>query len=107
MGEASLSFSLDGKPCRVLCDRDRITLGRSKDMTVVIPENVSGVSRHHATLRRYGAQWILEDAQSSYGTFLHDSKITSAALQDGDRFRLGRFELTFQARPPETPGGPL
>jgi len=106
MGEASLSFSIDGKPCRVLCDRDRITLGRSKEMTVVIPENVSGVSRHHATLRRYGAQWILEDAQSSYGTFLRDSKITSAALQDGDCFRLGRFEVTFQARPPETPGDP-
>jgi adenylate cyclase len=106
MGVASLSYTIDGKPIRVPCDQDRVTLGRSKEMTVVIPENVSGVSRHHATLRRYGAQWILEDAQSSYGTFLHDSKITSAALQDGDRIRLGRFELTFSTRPPQSPVPP-
>lgn len=107
MGVASLSFTLDGKPCRVSCDRDHITIGRSKEMTVVIPENVNGVSRHHATLRRYGAQWILEDAQSSYGTFLHDAKITSAALQDGDRLRLGRFELTFHSQSPQTVAEPV
>src|SRR5260221_13852386 len=96
MIQAKLSFTIDGKRRDVLCDRDVMTIGRSKEMTVVIPDAVPGVSRHHATLRRNGSLWILEDAGSRYGTFLEDSRITSAAVEDGDLIRLGAFELSFQ-----------
>lgn len=96
MSQAKLSFTIDGKRRDVLCDRDVVTIGRSKEMTVVIPDTIPGVSRHHATLRRNGALWILEDAGSRYGTFLQDSRITSAAVEDGDLIRLGAFELSFQ-----------
>jgi adenylate cyclase len=103
MEQASLSYTLGSVRHEVPCVADVNTLGRSKEMTIIFPESAATVSRLHATLRRQGARWVLEDSTSRHGTFLNGSRITSAALHDGDRIRLGSFDVCFHLRAPAAP----
>ena len=64
--------------------------------------DVPGVSRHHACIRTTPAgEVILEDRQSTNGTYLGSSRISGPArLRDGDEIHLGSLALTFRASGP-------
>src|SRR5687767_13339931 len=49
------------------------------------------VSRRHASLRRMGEQYFLEDLGSTNGTLVNDQRIQSVELQDGDLIQIGNF----------------
>jgi putative peptide zinc metalloprotease protein len=70
-----------------------VTLGRSPASTVVLHDR--SVSRRHARIRLGdGGDPVLEDAGSSFGTFLDDARVTGPTrLHDGARIRLGDVEL--------------
>jgi hypothetical protein len=76
--------------------RPSVTIGRAPDCDCMISDPT--VSRHHAELRREGAEWILADLGSTNGTRLNGWRVTgSVAVRPGDqvafggaRFRLGR-----------------
>src|SRR5580765_5712728 len=106
MEQASLSFMINGVEREVPCVADVNTLGRAKETTITLPESAATVSRLHATLRRQGEQWILEDSTSRHGTFLNGTRITSAALHDGDRIRLVSLDMVFSLRNPVAPVRP-
>ncbi len=89
-----LSGELRGREIEVM--KDVITLGRSRQCEVVVPDD--SVSRVHAEIRREGERYRLRDRDSTAGTFLGGSRITDAFLRPGDELRLGQVELRFVTR---------
>jgi pSer/pThr/pTyr-binding forkhead associated (FHA) protein len=53
------------------------------------------VSRRHAVLKREGANYVLEDAGSTSGTFVNDQRIQRHVLASGDVIRLGKTLFTY------------
>jgi putative peptide zinc metalloprotease protein len=87
----------------VLADGTRVplvgelTIGRSRGSALWLDD--PSVSRNHARIRAgHGGAPMLEDAQSSYGTFLDDARVTlPVPLRDGARIRVGNQRLEIQA----------
>jgi DNA-binding winged helix-turn-helix (wHTH) protein len=68
-----------------------------RDADVAVPLNSPTVSRHHARIVIAGNAATLEDLGSKNGTTVRGQKITAPVkLADGDRIRIGAFELTFR-----------
>ena len=77
-----------------LADGEHV-IGRDGDAAV--PLNSPTVSRHHARLVIAGDRATLEDLGSKNGTSVRGQRITTLVqLADGDRIRIGAFELTFR-----------
>jgi hypothetical protein len=73
---------------------DQIVIGRAVECDIVITSK--RVSREHARVRRDGWRVMLEDTGSTNGTFLNDERImSSTALHDEDRIKVGDVVLTF------------
>jgi putative peptide zinc metalloprotease protein len=85
----------DGTRVRLVGD---LTIGRSRGSGLRLDD--PSVSRDHARIRAddEGAP-LLEDAGSSYGTFLDDARVTEpVALRAGGRVRVGNQRFEVQAR---------
>lgn len=80
------------------------TIGRLPDNDVII-ENPA-VSGHHACVFRNGDEYVVEDFQSTNGTFVNDKRVTRHALQNGDVLLVGKHKLVFdqiaRAQPEES-----
>jgi pSer/pThr/pTyr-binding forkhead associated (FHA) protein len=78
----------------VLTD-DVVTIGRAVENDIVITSK--RVSREHACVRREGWRAILEDLNSTNGTFLNDERVLAPVeLHDEDRIAIGDVTLLFQ-----------
>lgn len=62
-------------------------IGRGQGVAVRLIDD--GISRKHARVMQSGDKILIEDMQSSNGTFLNGEMVTTAELQDGDKIRLG------------------
>jgi type VI secretion system protein len=72
-------------------------IGRSQDNDWILPDPDRYVSSHHAKVSFRAGQWILEDT-STNGVFINGSDSPASlegayTLQDGDRLRLGDYEM--------------
>jgi len=73
---------------------DTVTIGRAIENDIVITSR--RVSREHARVRREGWRAILEDLNSTNGTFLNDERVLAPVeLHDGDRITIGDVALIF------------
>lgn len=75
---------------------DRITIGRTSNNDIVIPEH--SVSRLHAYIRPQGAGFVLADAGSKNGSWLQGAKLAprkEQPLVSGAIVRVGDVDLTF------------
>ncbi|GEM_PF-3783492 len=79
---------------RVPLHGDQWTIGRSSDNNIVIPE--TAVSRYHATIKKNGGQFIVEDMNSTNGMFLNGKQVRAAKLKDGDHILIGTVEMIFK-----------
>ena len=70
-----------------------VIIGRAPEVDVRL--DAPNVSRRHASLRKMGEQYILEDLGSVNGTYVNDQRIQSTGLQDGDLIEIGKFLLVF------------
>ena len=79
---------------------DGLILGRDQCCNLRLPGTASGVSRRHARIRLLSGRPVLEDLQSSYGTFLSTGQRlvpnTPVTLTNGSRFYLGDQRNQFQ-----------
>ena len=79
---------------------DGLVLGRDQCCNLRLPGSASGVSRRHARIRLQGGRPVLEDLQSSYGTFLATGQRlvpnTPVYLTNGSRFYLADQRNQFQ-----------
>jgi serine/threonine protein kinase len=86
--------------------KDKVLIGRADPRGKTAPDidlsafggASAGISRQHACLLRKGDDWIIEDLNSTNGTYVNDQAVSSdmpVALTEGDRVRCGQLVLTF------------
>ncbi|MDP1572279.1 MAG: FHA domain-containing protein [Vicinamibacterales bacterium] len=69
------------------------TIGRAPRADFIVDRPL--VSRLHCRLTMdAGGAVVLEDLESTNGTFLNGTRVTRTAVAPGDLIRLGRIELT-------------
>src|SRR5262249_31137767 len=75
--------------------KDRVAIGRSPDCDIVL-KGIS-VARYHAQLVRDGSHYLVEDLQSSNGTYVNGYQIRGRVpLKDNDRIHLGGTILVYR-----------
>ncbi|MGC9520276.1 MAG: FHA domain-containing protein [Anaerolineae bacterium] len=83
-----------------------VLIGREDPLSGIHPDidltdhcgDEGGVSRQHARIVIRGCQFIIEDLNSTNGTFVNRERVTfgqQRPLYDGDEIRLGRVIVTF------------
>jgi predicted Zn finger-like uncharacterized protein len=83
-------------------ERPSIVIGRGEgDLKLDDPE----VSRRHVRLTVHGTRVVLHDLGSTNGTFLDETKISEAALENRAEFRVGATRLMLILSSEE--GGPI
>ena len=83
----------DGKEFTYEIEKDDLSIGRSKDRDIILPDNT--ISRKHARLSKTPDGFLLEDLGSHNGTFVNASRITSHILRHNDQVKIGSSMLTF------------
>jgi pSer/pThr/pTyr-binding forkhead associated (FHA) protein len=69
-------------------------IGRAVDSDFVIDDRT--VSRHHATIRPAGAQWLLVDLDSTNGTRVNGVRVAGrAVIKPGDEIGFGAASARF------------
>ena len=71
----------------VLSEGQEIIVGRVGEVDVVLAEDM--VSRRHARIAVEGGQLLIEDFESTNGTFVNGEKIRKEILKEGDRILIG------------------
>ena len=93
---ARLTLQLEGSPSKEFGIGSSITIGRLPDNAIVIDN--PAVSSHHACVFRDGESFVLEDLQSTNGTFVDGKRISRSRLKDDDVIVIGNEKLTFNER---------
>ena len=78
----------------IALDKRELTIGRSEDSDLVITDEFA--STHHAKLVLINNDWLIQDLNSTNGTFLDGSRVgTPAVLKINTPVRVGKtvFEL--------------
>src|SRR5512145_3402860 len=80
-------------------NRERVTIGRSRESDIFLPDQ--WLSRHHAAIElRDDGHWV-NDLRSKNGTLLNGSPLAGwRRLRPGDVITLGEHTLTFCAEEP-------
>jgi pSer/pThr/pTyr-binding forkhead associated (FHA) protein len=84
-----------------------LTIGRSPDNALIIDN--PAVSGHHARVFSESGAVILEDLNSTNGTFVNGQHTTRRVLRNGDVVQIGKHQLVFEntqewsAPPPQLP----
>ncbi|HVK55968.1 MAG TPA: FHA domain-containing protein [Burkholderiales bacterium] len=74
-------------------DKERLVIGRGEHNEVVVED--PAVSREHASITTVSNDQIIEDLQSSNGTFVNGARITRQILHHGDVIDVGPFNLRY------------
>ena len=75
--------------------KDRTTLGRRPYNDIVI-DNLA-VSGEHAVIHMSVSEVVLEDLNSTNGTYVNGKAIKKQALQNGDGIEVGKYKIRFVA----------
>jgi len=68
-----------------------VTIGRATDNNLVLSE--SSVSSHHAVLKMYPDRIVLEDLNSTNGTYVNGRKVMIASVSRSDQISFGKTAL--------------
>lgn len=107
--------SLDGPQAELVVEEGAekgrvLTLRASKNIEIGREGNFrledKALSRHHARISWDGSAFRIEDAGSSWGTFVNGMRIKSHALRPGDRVKIGSHVLVFSLEE-EIPSAPV
>ncbi len=72
-------------------DKEVITIGRHVKNDIQI-DNLS-VSKQHARILKHQGQYIIEDLNSTNGTYLNEKKISKEKLANNDIITIGKHTL--------------
>ena len=73
-----------------------VTIGRLPDNLVHLDN--PGVSGHHARVCWENGHYVVEDLNSTNGTYLNSQPVRKAELKDGDVIAVGKHNLEFRAK---------
>jgi pSer/pThr/pTyr-binding forkhead associated (FHA) protein len=74
-------------------NQPQVTVGRHPGNSIVLA--LDSISRFHSRIDIRGSHYILQDLNSSNGTFVNGERISSATLHDGDIVVFGNVEFQF------------
>jgi pSer/pThr/pTyr-binding forkhead associated (FHA) protein len=95
MPNAKLIVSLDGELIRELeMNRDRITIGRRPYNDIVLDS--PSISGEHAMIATVLNESILEDLNSTNGTYVNGQPIKKHFLQNGDEIEIVKYTIRYQ-----------
>lgn len=72
------------------------TLGRGANADFIVGDAL--MSRVHCRLTASERQLVIEDLQSTNGTYVNDVRLKLSTLDDGDRVRMGQVEFSVSHR---------
>ena len=75
--------------------KEKTTLGRRPYNDIVI-DNLA-VSGEHAVLQMNGSEVVLEDLNSTNGTYVNGKAVKKQPLQNGDSIEVGKYKVKFVA----------
>lgn len=78
---------------RFVLDRPEIVLGRGTDCDIQVDRD--SVSRRHAKVFKEASQWLVQDLNSTNGSYVNDAQITRSPLGDGDFLKIGAAIFKF------------
>lgn len=101
---AQIVFTLeDGSEVTAMLTDEVLTVGRHPDSLVVLSSG--SVSGQHATIRKRGGSYFVQDLGSTNGTRLNGVEVEEARLSDGDHLAFGQVTGTVYLE--ETPPQPV
>lgn len=71
------------------------TIGRDDGNPIQLPD--PQVSKRHAVIRAKDDVWMIEDLDSTNGIAVNGVKVKHAELKNGDKIRIGPFDLVFES----------
>ncbi len=74
-------------------DRKEYIIGRADDCDFVL--NGKEVSRKHARIYFHNKNFVIEDLNSTNGTFVNGERIKTVVLKHGDEINIGNFTIIF------------
>lgn len=82
-------------------NKDSFTVGRKADNDIVIDN--PAISGHHCKISLQGGTYVVEDLDSTNGTFVNEKKVKKSGLHHNDVVGLAKHALIFleDAPPPE------
>jgi hypothetical protein len=80
----------DGVEIVTELDSDVITVGRHPESIVVLPS--ASVSSHHATIKRRGGDFFVQDLGTTNGTKVNGVDVEESKLEDGDKITFGDIQ---------------
>jgi len=91
---------------REILDKDCIRLGRALDNDVIFTSQDLRASAHHSEIILEGDQFIIQDLQSTNGTYLNGSRVERSPLTNGQVIEFGRKgpRLSFELKPKDEVG---
>ncbi len=75
----------------------RTTVGRTPDNDLRVDADF--VSRHHAALLQNGTSTVVEDLNSTNGTYVNGEQVTRRTLKEGDLVTFGKAQFRFVIKP--------
>jgi len=72
-----------------------VVIGRGPECTLILED--AGISTTHAKLGLEGGAWILSDLDSSNGTYVNDTEVSTTTLEHGDEVIVGGTSFLFSA----------
>ncbi len=78
-------------------EKSTVAIGRAEENDVGLfgdPE----VKPRHAVISRSGQSFILKDVSGGAGLWVNGRAVSNATLSDGDRIRIGNYELSFHLK---------
>jgi len=88
--------SIDGVVIKeVQLTKDRTTLGRRPYNDIVI-DNLA-VSGEHAVIQIIDSEAVLEDLNSTNGTYINGKAVKKQSLQNNDTIEIGKYKIRFQS----------
>jgi len=86
----------NSSPKNIPLERKMYTIGRQPEADICIPD--PSVSRQHARIFFMHDEEILEDLNSTNGSFVNGVRVTRCVLQDNDIIRIGDATMLFQGQ---------
>jgi two-component system, cell cycle response regulator len=78
---------------RFALTRNEVVLGRGSDCDIQVDRD--SVSRRHARVFRNTDQWMVEDLQSTNGSYVNDVPVQNSMLRDADFLKIGAAIFKF------------
>ena len=91
---ASLTLQNEDAAVKEYAVGETATIGRLTDNLIAIDS--PSVSSHHAYIFRSENEFVIEDLQSTNGTFVNGKRVSRCKLADGDIVGIGKHKLVFK-----------